>query len=358
MKKTALLILGLAVSAGCLWAILRNQPLSELLEAARSIRWGWIALSTAVFYATMGLRAVRWALFFAPPGSVKGRSIFGPMMAGYALNSIFPARVGEPVRAALVARREGQSFVAAFATVVAERIVDSLTVLAALAAVFLWVDFGEFTLEYRGFALNAAALKQVAQTSSIVLLPMIAGAALLMTRWFRRWLQRMLNAAPFLPAKIKILGAKIIESFAQGFDGLRDAASVLWIVIHSALIWGGIGWSVQILGRGFGVPMTFMQGLAIMAITCVAIIIPAAPGYWGLFEAGFLFAASILGLAGGIATLTAMGLLLHLTQYAPVILIGFGWAAWSGVSLAEQARRGAARANGELAPVPPAVRPD
>lgn len=51
MKRTLFLIVGLAISAVCLWFVLRRvEHMDQLLEAARTLKWQWVALCTAVFY--------------------------------------------------------------------------------------------------------------------------------------------------------------------------------------------------------------------------------------------------------------------------------------------------------------------
>ena len=344
-KRAAFLGVGLAVSAFFLWLVLRKVQFAELAAVARSIRWVWVAPNLAIFYVSMYLRTVRWRLFFPAESGISTNRIFGPNMIGYTLNSLFPGRVGEAARAVLVGRRERTSIATALATVLAERVVDGLTILAALGLVFVWVPFGDFSYSYGGFAIDGARLKDVAhKTALFVVLPLAAGIVLMMIRGFRRLLERMLDALWFLPQGLRRFAKRIMESFALGFESLKSPKRIAWIALHSVLIWAMVAWSVQVLAYAFALSMTFMQGLAITMIICVAILIPAAPGYWGLYEVGFLFAARLMNLQGDNATLTAMALLLHLLQYVPVILVGVVCAAAAGTSLSQVARSAGAAA--------------
>jgi hypothetical protein len=58
-----------------------------------------------------------------------------------------------------------------------------------------------------------------------------------------------------------------------------------------------------------------------MVIICIFISLPSVPGWWGLWEAGGVFALSLFG----ISAKDALGFTLanHAIQVIPVILIGF-----------------------------------
>ena len=80
---------------------------------------------------------------------------------------------------------------------------------------------------------------------------------------------------------------------------------------------------------GFGMKMNLAQAEAQMVITAIFITIPAAPGYWGLFEAGIIFSSLVLGVvtAGQQSLALAYALVVHLVQYIPLVVMGliFAW---------------------------------
>ncbi len=349
MKKKIALIVGVGVSILCLWLILRKQNFGELAAVFGSLKWGWVLLCIAVFYLSMHFRAVRWRLFYPPESNVTTRGVLGPMYLGYTLNSIFPARAGEFARAILVGRREKVPIAASFATVASERAIDSLTILIALLLVFAFVPFGDttYTMNVMGndVTLSAAALKELCQQKIVpIFCVLLVGILLLMNTAFRNLALTILDKMTFLPKKLVDFGKHVIESFALGFESLKNPRLMFWITVHSVMVWGLCALSVQAIGPAFDIQMSFMQGLAIVVIVCVAIVIPATPGYWGPYELGFIFSGIVLGLKGpdgspaSIEALTAMALLVHLIQYLPIIAVGFGWALFSHTSMTEAAR--------------------
>jgi hypothetical protein len=60
---------------------------------------------------------------------------------------------------------------------------------------------------------------------------------------------------------------------------------------------------------------------AVMVIICLFIALPSVPGYWGLWEAGGVFAMSLFGIPENAAA--GFTLANHAVQLFPVIIVGF-----------------------------------
>jgi hypothetical protein len=68
-----------------------------------------------------------------------------------------------------------------------------------------------------------------------------------------------------------------------------------------------------------------------MVIICFFIALPSVPGFWGLWEAGGVFALSLLGISAKEAA--GFTLASHAVQMIPVILVGFVSAVLTGVNI-------------------------
>ena len=70
-----------------------------------------------------------------------------------------------------------------------------------------------------------------------------------------------------------------------------------------------------------------------MVVVCFFIALPSAPGFWGLWEAGGVFALSLFG----IPNKDAVGFILvnHVVQLVPVIIIGWLSAIVTGINISE-----------------------
>ncbi|MCX7717011.1 MAG: flippase-like domain-containing protein, partial [Candidatus Sumerlaeaceae bacterium] len=77
------------------------------------------------------------------------------------------------------------------------------------------------------------------------------------------------------------------------------------------------------------------RGTAIMVITCFAILIPAAPGYWGLMQIGIIFGMFLLNVETNYPRALAYALVLHSLQYFPIVAVGMFCLYREHVSLSE-----------------------
>src|SRR4029453_11388778 len=142
--------LGVAISVVLLVYLFRGVDLAELGRHLREARWGWVAVATAIAPLPMGVRGRRWWSLF-PPGS-NPPPLTPAMMIGYMANNVLPLRAGEVVRIYVVARRWTAAgaperihpFWTTLATLVVERVLDSLVVVLVLALLVLIVPGPRF----------------------------------------------------------------------------------------------------------------------------------------------------------------------------------------------------------------------
>jgi uncharacterized membrane protein YbhN (UPF0104 family) len=93
-------------------------------------------------------------------------------------------------------------------------------------------------------------------------------------------------------------------------------------VLYSVLIWMISAFSFYVFS--FGNPeinLSYTEMFAVLVIIMLFIALPSVPGFWGLWEAGGVFAMSLFG----VSTNAAAGFTLanHAVQMFPVIVAGF-----------------------------------
>ena len=96
-------------------------------------------------------RGARWRALLAPIAVIPFRRVLGYTYQGYLANNVLPARLGELVRTHALGEGEGLSRTTVLGTVVVERIVDTVMVVA-IAAVSVLV------LSVRGVMTSAVLL--------------------------------------------------------------------------------------------------------------------------------------------------------------------------------------------------------
>lgn len=330
-------LIGAAVSLGFLVWVFKDVNMRELWDALTRIHFVWLVVSTALFMAAMYLRALRWGWLFRPGYDIPGSRLFQPMMVGFAFNSIFPGRAGEFARAFVVGKREGTGFPRAFATVFAERLFDAVTLLSILGICMSFMPPIDptFEIEAMGAKVSGAQIQPVIEKLTIMCGVMVAGVLFLMIPGIERRLVALVDGAPLVPGGVRGAVVNLITGVIRGFDSIRNPRAMAAVVFYSIAVWGVTGLSTLALARGMeGVSdMNFLQALSVMVLIGLFIAVPASPGYWGPFEAGCVFSLAMLGVERDPSRATAYAIVLHLTQYVPIVLPGLYFARKLGVEV-------------------------
>jgi uncharacterized protein (TIRG00374 family) len=318
------IVIGLAV--GLIAVFLRNADLDKVWSAVAAARGDFLALSIALTALTFVIRAERWQYLLGPLGPTKFRNVFRTTVIGFAASAVLPARAGEVIRPYLLARKEGLSATAAFATILVERVIDLVAVLLLLLAFLLWFDPG---VESRDSAVFSAI-----RFGGLVMAPVAVGALLLMffmaghPESLHEWL---LKAERILPARAAAALAKFARMFAEGFAVVRRperlAAALAWSIVLWVTIGGGI-WAVSV---AFGIAMTFTGSWLMLAPLVVGVAVPTPGGVGGFHEAYRLGATSFFGADND--TAVGAAIVLHAISVGPVALAGLLFIVQDGLKL-------------------------
>jgi len=344
MKQKIVLVLGLLVTLGAFFWIFKDIKFSELLDALKSFDLIWLIPSLFLFYWSMYLRGSRWGLLFRPERDFDGRRMFRPLMIGFAFNCVLPGRVGEFARAYFVAKKEDAGLPASLGTVVTERIFDAVTLLVFLSAslALLPAIDPSVQVDFWGTSVQGSMLAPLMRKIVMMSVVLIVGVGIFMIPR----VQMLLIALPYMfkrvPDKYKALASNAVRDLSKGFTAIRDPKTLAIVVFYSLAIWGLAGASTLVLSYGFdGMKMTFTHALAVMALIAIFILIPAAPGYWGLYEAGTIFSLTVFAISPDQSVSAAYAIVLHLVQYVPIVMVGFVFAAQSQVSIRPPAAQSA-----------------
>lgn len=338
-KHHVILGVGLVVTAVALWYSTRGIEWARFGEAMRGFNLLWLVPGLATFYYSMYLRSVRWGLLFRPHYHLSGARLFRPLMICFGFNSILPGRVGEFARAYMVGKQEKTGVTTALATVLAERIFDGVTLLAMLAIAlgFLPPIDPDFSYAWGKVVLNADRLNMSIAVLIKGCFVLTAGVIVFMIPWTQRTMVTIIRALDFLPEKLRNGLIHMVEQLARGFSALGQVWPLVQIVFYSIVLWLLVGLSNLMIAYGFGLDMNFLQALALVTMIGLFIIIPAAPGYWGLYEAGGIFTLIVLGVTTDKSLALAYTMTIHLVQYVPIVALGlyFAWRAQIHINQAE-----------------------
>jgi glycosyltransferase 2 family protein len=239
---------------------------------------------------------------------------------------VLPARAVEVLRPYLLARREGLSATATFATIIVERILDLVAMLVLLATYLLAFDPGMAARDSSLFAairLGGLLMAPVA-VLSMVLMYVLSGHP----EWLQAWLRR---ADRWLPARIAGLLGRIARMFADGFGVLRRPERLVASLAWSLVLWLIICGETWAVAQAFHIDMPLVGSWLMLALLVVGIAVPTPGAVGGFHEAFRLGATAFFGADNNAAVGAAI--LLHATSFIPVTLLGLWFAVRDGLSL-------------------------
>jgi len=262
----------------------------------------------AVIATQVVLRSLRWRLLLpAPPsgGHIPVTRIVPVLLVGYLGNAVLPARLGEPIRAYLIARREDLQAAEAFGSVVLERVVDTATLAVVAFVAALAVNAPSWISQATGLAAAAG----IAVTAALVVIgptPMVL------------LLRRIVAHLPFAARAEPIL--RRLDGFARGIDKPSRSSAIVVAAAVSAVCWMLDATTFWLVAQSIGVPLAPAAALLIAAVTVLGTAIPSAPGYVGTFELATATTAKALGVLPVPAL--ALAVLAHAMTVLPIALGG------------------------------------
>lgn len=325
--------LGLAVSAVFLAWALRGLRLESVWQAARRAELAWLIPGVVAYFIGVWVRAWRWSYLLRPLGRVSTRSAFPLVAIGYMGNNLYPARLGEILRAYILRRRTGIAVSASLATVVVERALDGLVM---LGFVFLNLpELGRVAGQGGGGTGLTERIYPLAVLGAVVFLG--ATAVFLALAVFPRAAGRALDrVSRLLPEGLRPKGRALAERFLAGLGSLRSPAAAAMLLVTSALIWlleTGKYWFVM---HAFPFQVSFFALMLMNGIVNLATTIPSAPGYLGTFDAPGVAVLTAAGVAADVAA--AYTLVLHAALWLPITALGAYYLGRESVSV-RQVRR-------------------
>ena len=281
--------------------------------------WTWMLLSFPFGVLAQMLRGWRWQMSLEPIGeharaSVSVNSIF----LSYAVSLVVP-RVGEFARCGVLKRYDGVSFTKALGTVVTERIIDSLLLLA-ITLVTLFFQLRVFDSFFRRTGTNIETLFSRFSTAGYIVTAVCAVAAVVLL-WVLLRRFSIYN-------KVKCT----ISGIMQGVFSLRGVRNMPLYVLFILGIW--VSYFLHYYLTFFCFEATSSLGMACALVTfivgSIAVIVPTPNG-----AGPWHFAVKTMLILYGVGETDALYfvLIVHSVQTLLVVLLGvWAWIALSFTS--------------------------
>jgi uncharacterized protein (TIRG00374 family) len=301
---------GVALSGGIIAALLWKADWAEVRAVFEQVSWWRVAPLPLIYLASFPLRGLRWQLMLRPLGKVPLARSTAIVAVGYMANNLLPARLGEFVRAGVLRQSEGISGVSAFTSIVTERVFDGLT----LAAILVWT--------MQGLPADASYADHLDRLAYAVSMGFSAALlAILLARLLPRQIRRATSwLTAWLPERMRSRLDRAVDSALSSVTFLRSGGAVLAVAGLSATVWlfeGAMFWCGL---WAFGLPADLRLALFTLAVVNFGALLPSAPGYVGVFQAGALVAFAAHGL--GVELALGYSITVPAMQFIPITLVG------------------------------------
>jgi uncharacterized membrane protein YbhN (UPF0104 family) len=318
-RRRLVVAAGLLVSAVALFLVARSIDLAEAARVLVTANPVPLAAIVGIVAVQVAMRAFRWSVLL--PRASDGRRIpfarlIPPLLTGYLGNAVLPARLGEPMRAVVAARREGVGMPEALGSVLVERVIDTATLAPVAFVAALLVGAPGWIVRVLGLTAGGGAM---------ILAAMVTVGAMPLVRL----------AHGIVPASRHGVH-EVVDRFGASLGGPGRRPQLLVAAAISIAAWFLDAVSVWLVASSIGVAIGYPAALLIAGIGTLGTAIPSAPGYVGTYELAVAGIAGIVGVPPAAAL--AMAVLIHIMTLGPVAIGGAVSVVAIGADLSEVAR--------------------
>jgi len=329
MKQRAVMGFGIVLSILLLIYALRDISPSELVYHFRRAHAWLLVAATVAATLTFVLRAIRWKLLLFPAvGTLPFSSRWAAVNIGFMINNLLPARIGEFARAYSLSRIEPITVSAALASLVVERLFDSVIMLGLLLPAYV--------------ALGAEELAQIGPLRTLVLgliaLVAIGVVVLGLTVSFPdRVLGVVGDISGRLPARFARIAGRLtdmLESFIDGLGALRHGHVIAKVFLWSLVVWVWNAFSFYLGFLAFDiVEPGFTGAMFVQGVIGPFVALPSSPGFFGPFEAATRLSLEIYAIEP--SKIVSFAVSYHILTFIPVTVLGIWYMRRLGIHRAE-----------------------
>ena len=303
--KTKLFV-GFLVGGILVFFSVRGIDFQDVAKSLQAIRGTYLAPALLLMVLMQWLRAVRWGVLLSPLEKVGQLSLFSVSNVGFLAIMAIPARLGELARPYLITQRSRIAMSSALGTIVVERVMDTLTILAMTAFLLLSASLPLWMSKASGWMLLATL------TATILIVLMILRretleqkAGILMKR---------------LPERYAAGALRILHHFIDGFKVMKDAKSVVQASALSLIIWLVDVLIIYLMFLSFDYPLPVSAAFVLMIVLIFGIAIPAAPGFVGNWHYFCVLGLTLYGIPK--AEALSFAIVYHVLSVAVVLVMG------------------------------------
>jgi phosphatidylinositol alpha-mannosyltransferase len=311
------------------------EPIGESLLAAAPT---WVLVALGLMCLSMVLRAIAWhAILLAalPRARVRLVDALQGTFIGVLMSATLPARLGEPARAFVVARRTGSArehMPVVLGTIVSQTLLNVLALVVLGVTMFSTVDL--FT--------HHSALLLVALAPLLIVVSLVAAPALLRSGATSRYSRIAALVGQAGRALVQVRAGLLVFSRLRLGGTAALAQLTAWVVQWLSCY-------VLLVALGLDDRAGLGAAAAVLFAVNVTAVLPATPSNLGVFQAACVAVLTAYGV--GAADALAYGIILQAVEIATAVAMGTPALVKEGLSWREVRLRAMHASPVELAPV-------
>lgn len=310
MKKQLVAYLGIFISIIAVFLILRKINLHSLAEVFKEIHFLWLVPMALVYLSGFLIRGLRWRIMLLPIKPIPFMSTTYYIITGYMANNIFPARLGELVRALIIGKREQISRVSSLGSIGVERVFDGIVLLG-----FMAITFFLSRLENN----STDTIKKIVIFSGIIFGS--AGILIIAARYKRLYFEGFVKkVTKYLPSAISSKLIDINSKLLDALSFLRFDRSLVLLILLSLFVWINEGLVFWIALNAFNLKASFVIAYFTLAFVNLGLILPSGPAFIGVFQGLNILAFSYFGISEEIAL--GYSIIVHSVMIIPITIWG------------------------------------
>ena len=305
-------VASIVLGVGLLWLFLSRANLADIGRQIATVSTSWLLAAIVFSLLVFFFRTIRWMWILRPVGRVPFFPAFRATAIGFAANTVLPARAGEVLRPAILARERKLPFPALIASILFERVLDALAQLTFFGIALAGPD----TARMGSLGSSRVRLLAVAVAAGAV------AVALFAVVW-RGTTERAISVIfRILPERLRPTANRIAHTFLDGFASLKTPRLAFQVAAGSIAMWLVINIQIYCIIHAFGLDLPLSAAFVVTTAAVLGLFVPT-PGGVGGYHAAVQFALTDV-FRVPIATATGVALIAHAVSFGPISIIGFG----------------------------------
>jgi len=306
------LIFGLSIFM--MWYALKGIDFNLVLKHLKETNFYWLSFSLLVALSGFLSRAYRWKMQLVPiNANITFTNTYHAMMIGYLANLVLP-RMGEVFRCSVLKRSSNIPVQASFGTVITERLIDMVMLLALMGIAFL-VEFDRLSAFFFSFINDRYHSAQANQTLIYTLVGIFIVGALALLIILVFFLNNLRENRFFQKV------VTLVRGFLEGIFSIAKLKNKAGFTAHTLFVW----LTYYLMGylAFFALPATAgLSPLAAFSVLVIGSLGMSAPVQGGIGVFHIMVTNTLLLYGVSKEAGMAFALINHTSQTLMVVLLG------------------------------------